>query len=245
MLLPTPEPTTRAPLYDDDMPLLWRHWDDALRDLFPLALLWVLMHVVVFRKIWRLRLASRHLRTAVPAALETLRASHDVDAALATMAALGGAMARAVGAALSRLPQSSVAAETTVQQRRAVDLAVLDQSDRTLPILAAIGMCVGGLRFVVNVVSSSPQIVQWASPDQRKLLLAKQIGESMSGMAAALFVAVVCVALHAALEAWRARLRADADHAVALFTAEIDELRPDLSLSEHRLADARQTYRGH
>lgn len=226
------------------MPLLWRHWDDALRDLFPLAFVWVLMHVVVFRKIWRLRLASAQLRNAVPAALETLRSSHDVDAALATMAALGGAMARAGGAALSRLPQSSVAAETIVHQRRAVDLAVLDHADRTLPILATIAMCVGGLLFVVNAIPPFDSDLV-ASPDERKLHLARRIGESMSGMAAALVVAVVCVALHAALEAWRKRLRADADHAVALFTAEIDELRPDLSLAGQRLPDARQTYRGH
>jgi biopolymer transport protein ExbB/TolQ len=74
-------------------------------------------------------------------------------------------------------------------------------------------------------------------------LLARGISETMTCIAFGLVLALACLVLHGLLEAWRERLRAEADHGVALLASEFDVLRPHLSFFGVRVVDERHGYR--
>ncbi len=219
-----------------------QHWEEGGWGTYPLVPLAVLMLVVAARQSWRLQRAGRHLRVVVPAALESLRVSHDVADALSALAALGGSLARAVGAGLAQLPASTTAAESIARTQRNSGLAVLDRRELALPAVASFSTLFGLLGTVTGAVitASSPN----SDAASRAYLLAKGISESLNCIAFALVLAVVCLALHALLEGWRERLRADAGHAVALLHADLDALRPYLSFFGTRIFDERWSYRG-
>jgi biopolymer transport protein ExbB/TolQ len=223
---------------------IFQHWAEGGWGNYPLIPLAVLMLVVAARQSWRLQRAGRHLRVVVPSALESLRASHDVADALSALAALGGSLARAVGAGLAQLPASTAAAESIASTQRNSGLAVLDRRALALPMVAGFATLFGLLGTITGLVPCCCPSGGCGDAASRATMLAKGASESLNCIAFALVLAVVCLALHALLEGWRERLRADAEHAVAHLHAELDALRPYLSFFGARIVDERWSYRG-
>lgn len=219
------------------------HWEQAGYGAYPLAVLYVVMLWIAARQLRRLLRARRHVRVAVPLALTSLRASHDVGDALGTMAALGSTLARSVAAGLAQLPTSSVAVQLVTRGKRDADLALLDRRAHALPILASLSTLFGLFGTITGMIrpggSCAPPNVH-----SRAQWFALNIGESMNCVAFALLLAVLCVALDGLLDAWRLRLRADVEHALALLDSEVDALRPHLRFFGAHIPDERQGYRG-
>ena len=224
---------------------LFKHCEEGGWGLYPIFVLAGCMLWSAARQLVRLWRAQRHVQIAVPSALISLRASHDVGHALGTLAALGSTLARSVAAGLAQLTTSSDAVHVIAHAKRNADLAVLDRRARALPMIGGLSALFGLLGTVTGYAQSGCHgCCANADAASRATMLAKGISESMNCLAFALLLTVICVAIDALLEGWRLRVRADVDHALALLDAEVDALRPHLSFYGTRIADARHGYRG-
>lgn len=220
---------------------VFKHGEEGGWGSYPLIVLALCMLWSATRQLVRLRRAQRHVRIAVPSALASLRASHDVSEALGTLAALGSTLARDVAAGLAQLTTSSTAVQLVARGRRDADLAVLDRRAPALPMIAGLSTLFGLLGTFTGRLSASGSN---GDAESRATLFAKGLSESLNCIAFALVLALTCVALDALLDGWRQRIRADVEHALALLDAEVDALRPYLSFFGTRIPDDRHGYRG-
>lgn len=179
----------------------FKHWQEGGWGVYPLAVLALCMVWSAARQVARLRRARRHARIAVPFALMSLRASHDVGDALGTLAALGSTLARSVAAGLAQLTRSSAAVHSVAQTKRGADLAVLDRRAPALPMIAGLSTLFGLLGTTNGIMSWPYGCVANADAASRAAMMAKGTSESMNCLAFALLLAVVRVAIDALLEA--------------------------------------------
>jgi len=223
---------------------IFKHAEEAGWGLYPVIVLAGLMLLVAAREASGLRQIGRHLRAVVPSSLLALRASHDVADALGMTAQLDSALGRSVRAGLAQMRRAPDAAESLTRTQRDTTLARLDRRANGLPMVASLATLFGLLGTVTGFVQRPHGCVANADAASRATMLAKGISESLNCIAFALFVAAACLILHVLLDAWRERLRADADHAVALLRAELGALRPYLSCYGERIVDECWGYRG-
>jgi len=221
-----------------------QHWTDAGAGPYPLVALYAALLWAATRQFRRLRRARRHIRAAVPLALTVLRGSHEIGVALGAMAALGSALAQSVGAGLAQLPRSTVAMQSITRTRRDAELAVLDRRAFALPIIASLStLC--GLLGTINGLAFQPFCrAPPANIHSKGQWIALEISQNLNSLAFALLLTLLAVAIDGLLEGWRLRLRANVEHALALLDAEVDALRPQLSIFGARVLDDRQGYRG-
>jgi len=222
---------------------LFRHFEEGGWGMYPIVVVHVFALAAAAWQLRRLHHARRHLCGAAPLASLALRASFDVGDAIASMAAIGGPLARSIATGLAQLRDSSTAASLAMRSRRDAELAVLDRPAGGLTLASGLSTLFGLLGTLSGLVAGFGCVAN-ADAASKATMLAKGISESMNCAAYGLFVAASCIALHALLDGWRERLRADADHALALLDAELDTLRPLLSVYGERIPDARQGYRG-
>lgn len=203
----------------------------------------VLAVILAVRRARRVEAAGRHARTAVPMALQALRASHEIAFALRRLQALGSVVASAVADRLQRVPRARFAAECMTRGQWRHGIGTLEHRCPLPSLLAYSALLAGVLGTALGMIGAMGAVT-CETPDTRWIMQMVGFSQALNCAAFGILIALACLTVDALIDARRERLRADADHALALLRIEVALLRPHLSYFGKRILDPRATYRG-